>query len=119
MVTLDVDADERSARASFAFDQAQAFFAGHFPGNPMVPGVFLIEITRILSERVAGRALDLVEVLDARFTSQVRPNDTILATVKLTSPDEAAGALRCDATLATRERSAGRVRLALEHHAQP
>ena len=116
LLTLDLDADGRRGQASFAFDEAQAFFEGHFPGNPMVPGVFLIEVARILAERIADQPLDLVEIIDARFTAQIGPDDTVMATVTLTSPSGSSELLRCTATLATPDHSAGRVRLDLKPH---
>lgn len=40
-----------------AFDPAFAGFEGHFEGNPVVPGVCLIELVRVHAETVLGLAL--------------------------------------------------------------
>jgi 3-hydroxyacyl-[acyl-carrier-protein] dehydratase len=34
---------EDGAVGSYHFSQAEAFYAGHFPGNPITPGVILLE----------------------------------------------------------------------------
>lgn len=107
---LEVDGDRRTAVAQFRFDEDLEVFEGHFPNNPLVPGIFLIEIARCVAERIADSTLDIVEVIDAKFTAQVGPRMTIVATVSLSentqlSPDDvvspADGMLRCDARLTT------------------
>jgi len=62
----------------------EAFFAGHFPGRPTLPGVLMCEaiaqvgaIAVLTDERYAGR-LPLFGGLDgARFRRQVGPGDTL------------------------------------------
>lgn len=43
----------KSGRASYRVREDEAFFAGHFPGNPLVPGVILIEAIAQLGGVVA------------------------------------------------------------------
>lgn len=35
--------DENGAKGSFRFEETLSFYAGHFPNNPITPGVILIE----------------------------------------------------------------------------
>jgi len=49
------------------FDPDFAGFEGHFPGNPIVPGVCLIELSRVLAEQAAGRELTLREISLCKF----------------------------------------------------
>jgi 3-hydroxyacyl-[acyl-carrier-protein] dehydratase len=76
-------------------DASEAFFEGHYPGNPIMPGVLISEavfqtgaifLTRLLAEELESDS-DMVPVLtkivDARFRSIVRPGDDLYITVKL------------------------------------
>lgn len=59
------------------------FLDGHFPGNPMVPGVILCEILAqtacvLLSEQMTHGKTPVYTGLDrVKFRSPVRPGDTI------------------------------------------
>lgn len=59
------------------------FLRGHFPGNPIVPGVILCEILAqsacvLLSEAMADGKLPVYTGLDkVRFRAPVRPGDTL------------------------------------------
>jgi UDP-N-acetylglucosamine acyltransferase len=57
----------------------EPYFAGHFPGVPVVPGVLLCEALAQLGARVAGaeRALALAGVHRARFRRPVVPGDAL------------------------------------------
>ena len=46
---------------------------GHFPGNPLVPAVVLIEAVRCAAERAAGKELAIARIVDAKFLAQVLP----------------------------------------------
>lgn len=48
--------------------------AGHFPGNPVVPGVLILEEVLLAIESWCGR-LRSRNVSSAKFTSPLRPGD--------------------------------------------
>lgn len=66
------------------------FLSGHFPENPVVPGVMLCEMLAqsvcvLLSEKMTGAQLPLFTGLDkVRFRSSVRPGDTLRTECSLT-----------------------------------
>jgi 3-hydroxyacyl-[acyl-carrier-protein] dehydratase len=73
-----------SARCSWALTGDEAFFAGHFPGRPTLPGVLMLEalaqtgaIAALQDERFAGKLLLFGGVDKARFRRQVLPGDTL------------------------------------------
>ncbi|MEO5594071.1 MAG: 3-hydroxyacyl-ACP dehydratase [Chitinophagaceae bacterium] len=54
-------------------------FRGHFPGQPVVPGVCMMQIVKELLETVTGKSLRLRTGLDLKFLSVIDPgkNNTI------------------------------------------
>ena len=64
----------------------QPFFPGHFPGNPVMPGVLIIEaiaqtgavlMSKSLNVDVEGKAIMFMSVDEARFRQPVRPGDVL------------------------------------------
>jgi len=76
----------------------EAFFAGHFPGRPTLPGVLMCEaiaqvgaIAVLTGDRYAGK-LPLFGGLDgARFRRQVGPGDTLTLEADMTRLSARAG----------------------------
>ncbi|MEM7260590.1 MAG: hypothetical protein AAF488_01275 [Planctomycetota bacterium] len=70
-------------RAEFRFASDLSVFDGHFPGHPMVPGVYLIEAVRFGAERALGRPVNYTAIEQGKFSQPVGPGDavTIEATV--------------------------------------
>ncbi len=76
----------------------EAFFAGHFPGRPTLPGVLMVEAIAQLGayvvlhdERFVGK-LPLFGGIDrARFRGQVTPGDTLRLEIEMTRLSARAG----------------------------
>ena len=73
------------------FSGDEAFFAGHYPGFPLVPGVLLCEAAMqcgaiLLSKQLAETAGSVpvaTRINDVRFKRMVRPRETIRMEVDL------------------------------------
>jgi 3-hydroxyacyl-[acyl-carrier-protein] dehydratase len=91
---LEVDADHIVSR--YTFRPGADFYRGHFPGNPITPGVLLIEamaqtgvvalgIYLVGSERgrdEVRRVLTVFTDVTAEFSGVVRPGDTVTISAK-------------------------------------
>lgn len=69
-----------SAECRQTFPPGEPFFAGHFPGDPLVPGVILTEAlaqTAGLAAGQPGRAFRLSAIRAMKFLRAVRPADEI------------------------------------------
>jgi 3-hydroxymyristoyl/3-hydroxydecanoyl-(acyl carrier protein) dehydratase len=66
--------------AAARFPGDSDWFSGHFPGNPIVPGVALIALVAeavIERELGEGRSLAITGVRRVRFRLPVRPDDEV------------------------------------------
>lgn len=64
-----VEGKENTYSCRILFDQKFRGFEGHFEGNPVVPGVCLIQWIRVFAEEVLQKQLTLTEINQCRFRS--------------------------------------------------
>jgi len=80
-----------SARARWRVDPDAAFFAGHFPGNPILPGVIIVEalaqtgaLAALADPATEGKLALFGGIGSARFRRVVRPGDVLEMDTRLT-----------------------------------
>ena len=89
-----IEVSEEGAKTSLSVKSGMPFFEGHYPGNPIMPGVLLSESVFqtgaiYLSKQVIGSdeltSDDVTPVLsrirDARFKRMVKPGDELVISV--------------------------------------
>ena len=74
-----------SIRARLYLDPANNYFKGHFPGEPVMPGVLAVEsmaqtadVLLLSAERYAGTTPYFVGIDGVRFMRKIEPGDTII-----------------------------------------
>ncbi|MDN3599523.1 hypothetical protein QWY89_12785 [Mucilaginibacter myungsuensis] len=67
-----------------------SIFAGHFPGQPVLPGVCMMQMVKEAIETHLGQKTDLVKAADLKFLSMIDPGQTPVLSleIKLTALEE-------------------------------
>lgn len=85
-ITNVTDVNENEIIVSHQFSDTEDFFKGHFPGNPIVPGVLITEHcfqsgAALISYQSEGNFNDKLAVVSriqsAKFKNILRPNEEI------------------------------------------
>jgi len=66
----------------FSYPEGFLGFRGHFPGDPILPGVCMFQSLRIGLEHAWRAPLRLVEIVSAKFISPSRPGDMLVFTAR-------------------------------------
>ena len=89
-VSRVVEQNPDSIVTEYDADPEADFFRGHYPGNPLMPGVLLIEcalqagaLLCAAEAEEAGGVPVVTRVGDARFKRMVRPGDTVRCAASL------------------------------------
>lgn len=82
----------KSITASFYVDPAKDIFRGHFPEEPVLPGVYTVEcmaqtadILLLSTERYKGKVPLFLGIDKVRFIKKILPGDTLEIHAELTS----------------------------------
>ena len=93
-----------SITASFYVDPSREIFAGHFPGSPVLPGVYTVECMAQASDilllscaRYAGTTPLFIGIDGVKFKAKIVPGDTIEIRSKLASERIEKRSASCDA----------------------
>lgn len=71
----ELQSTHESMSCSLVFNQAHSIFNGHFPGQPVVPGVCMIQIVRELLEQQFDMTLRLRSAAQVKFLRLITPAD--------------------------------------------
>ena len=84
-----VERIDKTIRTQYLVKGEEDFFKGHFPGNPIMPGVILQEAifqsgAALMSQLQSGSGLGVVtRVQNAKFKNMVQPGDLLEMEVEL------------------------------------
>jgi 3-hydroxyacyl-[acyl-carrier-protein] dehydratase len=74
--------EENEVSAEFSFGQTFAGFNGHFPENPIVPGVMLLKTGQLIAELAAEKSRPLRLIHSAKFAKTVLPGERVRFSVQ-------------------------------------
>lgn len=74
--------DDGTVTGSYTVRGDEFFLQGHFPGNPIVPGVILCEMAAqcsclLMADKVKGKTTLYAGMNNVKFKNPVRPGDTV------------------------------------------
>ncbi len=84
-VIKDYKYDQGTANVTIHLNKEHPIFKGHFPGNPVMPGVCMIQIIKELTEKATGEQLFLKVSSNIKFMAIINPeeNDTLQLTLNI------------------------------------
>ncbi|MEP7143592.1 MAG: 3-hydroxyacyl-ACP dehydratase [Ferruginibacter sp.] len=86
-----LDQDNGKINASLEIDATHKIFGGHFPGQPVVPGVCMMQMVKEILESALSKETRLVRADHLKFLTVIDPaeNNMIHAEVKYSIDAEA------------------------------
>jgi 3-hydroxyacyl-[acyl-carrier-protein] dehydratase len=78
------DTSATSVQALIELNKDHEIFQGHFPGQPVVPGVCMIQIIKEFTQDALGKKVRLTESDNIKFLSVIDPNRHPRTNVALT-----------------------------------
>lgn len=83
--------DAQSVHTVIDWNAAHPVFAGHFPDQPVVPGVCMMQTIQELLSAAVGKELLVEKASNMKFLNMIDPRHTPQVTIELSwTPDDAA-----------------------------
>ena len=96
----DFHSSGNTVTAALEFNAAHEIFRGHFPQQPVVPGVCMMQVVKELTEQAVSKQLDLVTANELKFLAVIDPLTNNLITAELKYVEEVGGKINVVASLA-------------------
>ncbi|REH01567.1 3-hydroxyacyl-ACP dehydratase [Flavobacterium aquicola] len=72
IISLENTADSKY-KAQIIINEKHDVFQGHFPGNPVMPGVCMIQIIKELTEQITTCSLFMESLSNVKFMALINP----------------------------------------------
>lgn len=83
-----MDKDDRGSHSSsLCIDATHPSLPGHFPGQPIVPGVLLLDQVIATAEQWLGQRLSITTLAQAKFTQPLLPNEEATLSITYAAPE--------------------------------
>ena len=112
-VVRSIDFDDSHCDAVIELNPESDIYKGHFPGNPITPGVVMIGIARELLARAIGTQLTLTGVPSVKYMSVLTPEASPCTTYIITYT-VADGKVKAKATVKNDTTTFARISLTLD-----
>ena len=89
----------------FRLDAAHPVYAGHFPGNPVLPGVCTLQIVRECLERGTGRRHRFTAIRECKFLGMIVPQADTLLDIDIRLADDGTAAKKVTCVVTNNEKT--------------
>lgn len=72
-----IERAENGACSEFVFPETFKGFQGHFPDNPIVPGVCLVQCALVMAGEMSNRKLKVRRIKSAKFLATISPDQKV------------------------------------------
>jgi 3-hydroxyacyl-[acyl-carrier-protein] dehydratase len=96
---VSLETEEGSINALLEINVGHRIFEGHFPNQPVVPGVCMMQMVKEIVEQALDKKTDISAAAEMKFLAVIDPtkNNIINATIKYTMEED--GKVKVVATL--------------------
>jgi len=86
---IDFNSESGEIKGSFYLNPNHEVYQGHFPNQPVAPGVMQIQIIKEICEQVLNKTLFISESNVVKFINMIIPkqNESLLFTIKIKEHD--------------------------------
>jgi len=78
-----LEQNEQEVNAKVKLHKEHDVFKGHFPGNPIMPGVCMIQMIKELTEKVTEKELFLSVASNVKFMAKINPEENEIIDLNL------------------------------------
>ncbi|MBF4471220.1 3-hydroxyacyl-ACP dehydratase [Flavobacterium sp. HJJ] len=77
-------------KAQITINEKHEVFEGHFPGNPIMPGVCMMQIIKELTEQITASSLFMESLSNVKFMALINPfvNPDLLLELDINTTDD-------------------------------
>jgi len=83
-----LEQNEQEVNAKVKLHKEHDVFKGHFPGNPIMPGVCMIQMIKELTEEAIGKELFLSVASNVKFMAKINPEENEVIDLSLKISEE-------------------------------
>lgn len=95
---------EDSIVAELHLQKDHAIFGGHFPGNPVVPGVCLLTMVKEVLQESLGNTLTLSEAKSIKFLGVINPKEQVILHLQCQVTPTETGSYKTTSTITAGEK---------------
>lgn len=106
--------DDNRVNAVIRLKADSDIYAGHFPGNPITPGVVMMGIARELLEIALDRKMELFKAPSIKYTAVLSPSEHATATYDITYTETETGDLQAKVNITDNSTTFARMSLVMQ-----